>query len=214
MLNNEQLIQLYNNYLYNVYTLINDCGLKWEFLDMSNINSNYIPSRQDEVNNGENFELTNNKYIYQYKDDKIQLALNIANEGMFFPFYCDAIDKNIVIHLGKHRLYSIKLYIETYKTFPKKLLFIYLPSDDEQNFNDIYLYNYRYCNDFSAYKLEKQNIQSAIDIIKNCDIFGSVLSALLFDTDIKPHSILNDEQLFIDFINNPFNLDKLEEEEV
>lgn len=208
MMNKEKIQKLYEYYyLYNIHTLINKYNLEWTFIDVEKEIYQYESYDKDEINNGENFIFGDNRYLRKYKDEKIKLAENILKEkGMFFPFFATKRNNKNEILLGKHRLYSLKLYIDKYKVFPQKLLCIFFSNDwREEIINDFCgeLYQYDYVKDF----LSKEFFSTHNAICKACDSFGHTLGLFLFDwPEIKPSRILNDEEAFLDFINNPFKI--------
>jgi len=59
----------------------------------------------------------------------------------------------------------------------------------------------------SEKSLEKRQPETAFDLNMFCDIFGTELSHMLFNSpEIKPNYILNNEEAFLNFINNPFKV--------
>jgi len=215
-MNEKEIQEIYNYYyLHNIYTLINTYNLQWEFLDISNVKNSFPPDLEDCINNGENFNISNNKYLQKYSEKKIELAKDILENGMFFPFFATKDKEKIIIYLGKHRLYSLKLYMDLYPNYSKELLFIFLPegwrrqNEIPKSFQGVFLFN---LNINQEQAIIHEYPEQWTNVIENCDRFGSLISDFAFDYKLKPNKILNNKQAFIEFINNPLDIKNRKEE--
>lgn len=197
---------LYNYYyMISLYNLIKFYNCKWEFLSIND--KNFL--------NGTNLKYDDfsvNKYLRLYQNEKIKLAEDIINNGMYFPYFVyglpeEQIDDNSVsIALGKHRYYSKLLYQNKYGKIDTKFLFIYIPSKLPRNtptgFNNCF-YNLDHKGNLTLH--DTIFVNSKTELIKYFDRFGGYLSVLFSDDKIKTNPILNDEHLFEKFINAPLD---------
>ncbi len=200
----------YNKYhlqLYNIHTIINHYGFKYRWLDVSKekfLNYTHVSYK---------YLLPQDKYLQDVKEDRSKMGEDILQRGMFFPFFYCIKDNQNYLFMGKHRLHSLLLYHKQCK-FNKKFLFIEYYSDPwekKENSDEIpddfpKLFTWR---DGKFYKVRPKTY---------CDLNwmlvdnGDSLSNWLYDNNIQPSPIVNDEKLFEEFINKPFNLPlKMEE---
>jgi hypothetical protein len=93
---------------------------------------------------------------------------------------------------------------------PRKFLFLEYPVDQDFNYYDVKNDNkikvtlYEFLNTKDVPNIEYyNNVYNACYIIANC---GDLLSNWLFENNIKPSEIINNENAFNSFISEKFNL--------
>lgn len=194
----ERLNKLYHHYfLENIRKLITDFNCQYQFLTINDykwINISGLPYKQ--------FPFFND-YLRDSLQEKTKLADDILTKGMLFPFFGCIKDNQFQVILGKHRLYSL-LTKYNQEPFDKKFLFIIFPEDflHTSQLLAIGKKMYKYEGEQLTLKKIKKN-QELVTII---DKFGFFLSNEIFqfnkknEEQIEPSSILNDENLFKQFI--------------
>lgn len=219
----QHIKDIYNFYLYNIHCMINILNYKYEWAKVSS----YRFSNFGEYDVSD-FSRLPNPFLLDYQNEKIKLAEDILENGMFFPFYGGKLENPINPELyfiiqGKHRLYALKRYSETINYLRKEFLFITYPIDvqyfryfsenTKNNIpNDVYMYNF----DFENKKIILKKINSYTDSLKIMDSFGTSLGLYLYELrkqniNIKAINILNNQEDFKNFISSPFNLELKEE---
>ena len=207
----QKLIELYYKYyMINIYNLIHYYKCDWSF--------DKVPKDKNEIyvqrtrNDHTNFAV-NNKYLIKYKDEKIGLANELHKKGCYFPFFIikkEQPDHPTNIVLGKHRIYSLLNYA---KQMPEEkqssFLFIHLPNKDtdyEKVTENIF---WGYTKEELKPVIAQQKHICGLDpmpLFLFFDRIGGHLSSMIFDNDdIKPNPILNDEELFRQFIESPLD---------
>ena len=73
--------RIYNFYLYNIYEIIHTLGFKAEFKDIVH-NFKYV--NIDYYNLA---ETNRNSFLMKYRDNRLGLAQDILDNGMYFPFF-------------------------------------------------------------------------------------------------------------------------------
>jgi hypothetical protein len=68
-----------------------------------------------------------NPFINSYKDNKIGLAEDMINNGIYVPFKCIVYDNEYCVKGGVHRIESLKLYQRTYGNVKIKLPTLIVP---------------------------------------------------------------------------------------
>lgn len=195
---------MYNKYyltLYNIHTLINYYGFQYRWLDISKESFyNYTKASYKHTPMG-------NLYLNEIQDDKIKMGEDILQRGMYCPFFYYIKNNQNLLFLGKHRLHALLTYYKTNK-FNKKFLFLEYYTDPREAKKD----SIEIPNDFPClYTWEKETYfkfkpKTYYDLNILIMANGDDLSNWLYENHIQPSSIINDEKLFEDFINKPFNL--------
>lgn len=194
----------YYYYMISLYNLIHTYNCKWKF---HTVNEKIFL-------NGTNLkydDFSRNPYLDEYCNNKIGLAEDILQNGMYFPYFVyglpqEQIDQNTIsIALGKHRFYSKLLYQKKYGKIDKKFLFIYVPNVLPQiPYTVINNYFYIFKNNQLIFSdlIFKHSRQ---ELMKYFDLTGGHLSTFLVKEKIPTHPILNDEELFKQFIESPLD---------
>ena len=201
MMKNKYFEAYHIKYLMNLHYLINEMGCHWEFIDFDSYN--YINGTNLKAND---FTIAN-AFLLECKDNKIELAKNILSKGVYFPFfYFSKTDDTIEVAQGKHRVYSFLLYQKKYQAVNKKFLWIEIPQID---------FAQPYGKDILSYFDERvmnmqtipQDITNGKQLYKYLDRQGGSLSAIIkmHEEDILPSPILNNEELFKQFITTPLD---------
>ena len=195
---------MFNRYyatLYNIHTIINHYGFKYHWKDVTKekfFNYTFVP-----------IEVTPSidKYLAEIHDDRLVLGENILQRGMFCPFFFFRQNNQNLLFMGKHRLQGLLKYHKQCK-FDKKFLFIEYYSDPwgkkenakkiPENYPKLY-----YWEDEKIYKARPKTYADLNWMLVNN---GDKLSQWLYDWNIQPSPIINDEKLFEEFINKPFDL--------
>ena len=88
----EQKVQdIYNYYLYNIYQMINTLNYKYAWKGAgSGRFCNYGDLDPSD------FSRLQNPFLLDYQDNKINLAKDILDNGMFFPFFGGQLLNNII----------------------------------------------------------------------------------------------------------------------
>lgn len=204
------MVNYYNCYLHNLRTAINQFGFIPHWLDLN------VETIYNNTGKRDDFFDTHDKFLQKYSDSKIKLAEDIINNGTYCPFffYTDKKTGKKLLYAGKHRLYSLMLYKQK-RTIPRKFLFLEYPVDQDFNYYDVknlektkaMLYEFRNTKEVPNV-IYYNNVYNACYIIAND---GDILSNWLFDNDIKPSEIINNENIFNKFISNEFNLNLLKQ---
>lgn len=188
---------IYNTYyLYQIYILIHKYNCTWEFVDMSQyefINTTKISHTEFNCYN---------KFLQDYKDEKIKLAEDLIENGMLLPLYGTKDNNQISIYLGKHRVYSLLCYLKKYGKIDKKFLFIYFPSNFRHSckLEDIgyyFLMGHRHNGPFM--RLVKPKLYKTI--LRGLDHVGAAISNIYHENKFEISTVLNDEKKFEKFIN-------------
>jgi len=130
----------------------------------------------------ENF-LTKNPdpWLHMYSHNKLLLATDILNNGMYTPFFYYTKNNKNYIFLGRHRFYSLKLYEFIYnKKIDKNFLFIKLPTPFDNN--QLSLNHNFYMFNKLDFNIKKTKLQTYKDINKLLILTGEGLSTFLFNT--------------------------------
>lgn len=196
----------YYYYMISLHNLINTYNCAWDFHSIN----------EKQHINGTNLkytDFTHNEYLKKYENEKIGLAEDILNNGMYFPYFVYGLpeeQENNIIHLalGKHRYYSKLLYQhKNNKLIEDKFLFIYvpdiLPKVTHRNLNKYY-YKFN-CNNFDVTISDNVFVNSRKELMIYFDIVGGKLSRDLAINQIPTNPILNDEELFRQFIESPLD---------
>ena len=209
--------QLYDIYLYNLYQMINKLKYKWEWARVST----YRFSNFGEYDVTD-FSRLPNPYLLEYQGEKIKLAKDILENGMYFPFYGGKIDKPINPELyfilqGKHRLYSLTRYSEDIDFIWKKFLFITYPIDIQYfrmftNRNETLpepIQMYDVDQETGTIVLETFNLYT--ETVKVMDRLGGAMGNYFYKLrkqgiEVKAPSVLNNEDEFNEFINSEYIL--------
>ena len=205
-MNNHNALLFYNReYLYNIHYLINNGYLNWHFFNFDNCN--YI--------NGTNLDFKeftiNNKFLINARNNKILLAEDIISKGILFPFFAYSFNyqnlkNNILVGQGKHRIYSLLLYKTYYNTnINKEFLWIEFPKKLKNEIPPNVLYEFNGAT--NSIELINTPIQTSFpQLYRVFDRMGSCLSNRMFNNEIfKPNPILNDKNLFQQFISTPLD---------
>ena len=187
---------LYKLYQDNIFNLINSYNLKYYWFDIKkeqffNGTKDYRPY--------DFIKFLDDPYLKQFNKDKIQLAKDIIKRGTFTPFFFWEIDGKKYIFLGKHRLYSLKLYNQFFP-IKRKFLFIEVPLIIED------------CDSRqSLYFFEKNNLipkkyipKNYLELYKLLCFTGDSLTYYLWENNSEPFSPFNN----IDEFNNWIILQK------
>lgn len=193
--------ELYKNNLKKILTAYN---FKYYWLDIASetfYNSIYRAC--------DDFTHTDNQYLLKYQNYKVGLAEDILKNGMFTPIFYMVDDKGRKqIYLGKHRLYSLILYSQN-KRINKKLLFIECPysilgqynykiPDDVKQTNVLKLFGSTGQRDLEIKDFYPDTLADINDVLLYT---GDALSPWLYDNNITPDKIFNDENAFEEFLN-------------
>lgn len=192
-----RLSKLYNVYFLNdIKKLIKNYNCSYKFLSITDyafLNHSGLPYKS----------FTYNEYLKESQNDKTLLAKDILKNGMFFPFFGYIKDGQFYIILGKHRLYSLLLQYKK-QPFNNKFLFIIFPSDFLRK-------SKKHEQKQTMYKYDGQILTELFivedkELVTVVDKFGFFLSNEIFQFNkehkeqIKPSLILNDEELFKQFL--------------
>ena len=193
-------------YLWYIYKIIHEYHGEYRWVNL--IDTPITGTWADK----EHFTRCGNKYINEGIDlnDHTYLANDILKNGMYFPFMIRDGNKTdgYEIVLGSHRLYSLYL-LEPEKLKEKDFLCIKIPFNDNsfKIYKDLTSptcdYNYYYSNKDNA--IFAQKAENKIDFIKKFLWFSDNVAFLAFDErkETPPHPILNNKELFEEFINGP-----------
>lgn len=197
------------HYMINIF----NCNYEWSSLNQWDFKSVFWEKEQIFVKQANNF-------LIDWENNKSKLALNILNNGLYFPFFYRINSKTKIkeIVLGRHRFLSILLNPSLFKN--KKFLFIDLSiffNTDLMDFNSLKDYKSQVINTIKpvpmfildknlkpvVYKRSFYNQYLFYDYFMR---FVDILAAELFNyTDsIKPNSYFNIESHWNLFINNKF----------
>lgn len=151
----------------------------------------------------------NNSFLDEANNNKKLLGLNILENGMYFPFISlkDKEKGNIQCLFGKHRLYS--LLLNSTKLNNKKFLFLKTPYLNMYEFNEKdYLICKIKCPYIKRGQINYKDTKNHIELINYFLSFSDSLPnhIYLYRDKIKPNPIFNNEKLFKEFIENPFNI--------
>lgn len=209
--------QLYDLYLYNLHQMINKLNYKWEWARVSTYRF---------TNFGEydvaDFSRLPNPYLLEYQNEKIKLAKDILENGMYFPFYGGKLDNPINPELyfilqGKHRLYSLTRYSEDVDFLWDEFLFITYPIDIQyfrmfmnrkENLPEpIQLYDI----DWESGDIVLETFNLYTETLKVMDRLGGAMGNHFFELrkqgiEVKAPSVLNNKDEFNEFINSEYIL--------
>lgn len=196
----------YYHYLYFLHQFFQNGKWKYEFRNL--LNYNFFQYGLDVAKaDFDNFKY--NPYITTNKKDHSALGKDILQNGMYFPFFCfkdKDLNKRSVL-LGRHRLYSLLLNESLIKN--KEFLFLELPY---YSFHDVYN-SEDYIPSIKCITIENHQIVFKIlnnqkDTMEAFVTLSDTLPKLIYPyrDKIKPNSIFNNEKLFKEFIENPFNI--------
>ena len=215
-LNNSQifLFAYYYYYLKQLHQIINNnyCSYEWAGIDNELFHNNMTPEKFLLEQEGR----TSNQYLKNFSTQPNELALDIINNGTYFPmsFYKLNGNKNIVF--GRHRFYS--LYKNKELLLKRKFLFL-----DFSNF--AYIWNIIDCSncqillkpiqnnsiDCFLFSNDKKNIfktQTKYSLLfwNYFRCFSDELGKNVYAhrNNILPHPIFNNEKAWEKFINSPF----------
>ena len=137
------------------------------------------------------------------------MAEDILDNGTFTPFfYMIDTQNNKQIYLGKHRLYSLLLYNQN-KKINRKFLFIECPYTLLGQYNYQIPEKIKQANVLELFgKTGKQDLKiknflpdTLADINDTLLYTGDALSLWLYDNNMTPDKIFNDESAFKEFLN-------------
>lgn len=185
----------YIHYLDNLYDLIRSgiFDYSWECMEDIVIQGDDAKS----------WDGTGNPFLDNNKDNKICLAEDILNRGMYAPFISyrngiSATGKQIYyVVSGSHRAYSLKLLSQK-QSLDKKFLFVYFKPYEEQKYETpLPLYTF---DEKSPRKMSITNATDIFDVKIMTDYFIGFMNRCFFEQNIQPSPILNNEKLFENFI--------------
>ena len=202
--------QAYNAYYYHylncIYQLINNYHWSYLWIDLNH--SDYLYKNCSGKRYKEFF--TQNSYLNDCKNNKKQLGLDILKNGMYFPFFGLSLEQKelskhqINLLLGKHRLYSLLNNKELLEN--KKFLFLIAPFSPSEMFNSKILINEE------IYIAQKNNLytftaKNRNQFVRAFIMFSDTIPEWIYPYGelIKPNPILNDEELFKQFIESPLD---------
>lgn len=195
----------YYYYMISLHNLINTYNCAWDF---------HTINEKQHVN-GTNLkytDFTHNEYLQKYENTKIGLAEDILTNGMYFPYFVYGLpeeQENNIIHLalGKHRYYSKLLYQhKNNMLIEDKFLFIYVPNIlPIITYKNTQRYFYNFKDNFNAVISDNIFVNSRKELMVYFDITGGRLSRDLVKNQIPTNPILNDEELFRQFIESPLD---------
>lgn len=191
-------------YMISLYNLMHTYKCEWEFLTIN----------EKQVLNGTDLKYDDfhrNPYLQAHENNKIGLAEDIMSKGMYFPYFVYGLpneqpsENSISLALGKHRYYSKLLYQKKYGQINKKFLFIYVPN--KLSYVDyLSLSNFFYeFNGAEVILTDKIFTFSQRELMKYFDHVGGTLSQPLLIQQIETNPILNNEELFKQFIESPLD---------
>lgn len=201
---NSLLEKYYYCYMISLYQLIHNYDCEWGFYSIN----------EKKFLNGTNLnyeEFARNKYLETYKNEKIGLAKDILTKGMYFPYFVygnksEQRDKNTIrLALGKHRLYSKLLYQQKYGIINKKFLFIFIPDILPKRTPPIFNYYFYLFAGNASLMTDTIFSGENTDLMTYFDLAGGRLSDLLINDTIPTNPILNNEELFKQFIESPLD---------
>lgn len=193
---------------------------KWCYLDEISLHNSMTP---------QNFQQSQhvNPYLINWKNEPKTLAMDILQNGNYFPLAFRTLNNESYIHLGRHRYYSLMQNKELFKN--KKFLFL-----DFSKF--IFIWNkvpitqtYKLINPIvneplSCYQLSSngtglfKTYHNAAYLIWNYfRNFSDALSGDIKNVEsfVKPNPVFNNEQAWESFITKPFHkIVELEEFEI
>lgn len=215
-----QVYQLYYYYYAKwIWQLIHYRGCSYEWLSINEHEFN-----RDDVSQKSSTDwsesTTKNDYLQMYEHEQIELGRDIMKNGTYFPLIIGTDPNSDVIPVifGKHRVYSLQLNPE--ETKDKEFLFIRFPHgynffyDFTSDKTADYQKNPIICNythpsfSYSVYEYEcdKESLifHEFLDI--SDDLPGRIFK---YRNLINPNPIFNNKEAWEEFINNPFDEDKL-----
>lgn len=210
MVNDFQTYQIYYYYYcLLLHNLIHNYNLSYEWLNLNNYKFKNITG-----NKYKDFFLKN-KFLAKYNSNKKGLGLEILEKGNYFPFFIleDNEKKEKQILLGKHRLYS--LLSNKNEIIDKKFLFIKFPyltikdiATNQQQQNK-YIQSFTFDKGYNNFVIKYYN-EMGIFFRNFLYISDNLPNLIYFYKDnILPNPIFNDEKLFEEFINSPFDENNL-----
>ena len=177
----------YSAYKYNIHTLINKYNFEynWFYIDDYEFR-NGAP----EVNPYD-FSQLNDPFLQEYKDNKIKLAEDILIKGTFTPFLYWEQNGIKVLLLGKHRLHYL-LQANKKEKIKRKFLFIKLPYPPHVKIYKNYLFPILWF-DFRSKTPERIQPYNYFQLVKLLVVSGDTLSRKLYNSNITPDKIFNNE---------------------
>lgn len=183
-------MDLYKIYQYNIWHLINSYKLKYYWINIKDyefFNATLASYKQ--------FFQTN-PWLKKYNQNKIMLANDIIKNGTFTPFINLNLKNNkIQILMGKHRIYSLKLY-SCFLKINKKFLCLELPESDITFNSKILLFDYTQIKK----NILIRNFDELISFLLNT---GDALTSYLWENNCEPFPPFNDPELFEEWLNGP-----------
>lgn len=209
LMNNKlkKIIDLYYKYyLINIYNLIHTYQCNWYFEEIPKEHCKYVNNTHLKH---DHFQSANS-FLNKYREEKMLLGEDLIKNGSFFPFFShkNQRENTIDIILGKHRVYSLMLYYNFHsEEIKKQFLIIELPEKTSNIYHskinkDVF---YAFREDLNPI-LVPQQLHSRFHLLVHLfDAIGGKLSNLLFNSNLSPSEILNNENLFTQFINEPLD---------
>lgn len=200
-------VNYYNCFLYNIHSLVNNFNFTPHWVDLNEETFfNHSGHSHTDFN-------TSDKFLQQYSKEKMGLGQDIIKNGTYAPFffYNDEKTGKKLLYLGKHRLYSL-LLCRKIQPLPRKFLFLECPVDplSKEGLDDSIsvsrqagiLYSWETTKEIPEICRES-NLKEVNKIVL---FTGDTLSNWLFDNKVKPSEIINNEEVFNQFIAQEPNL--------
>lgn len=206
----ETYLIYYYFYMKNLHTLLNDLEVdfsyEWDNLTEIKFINIYKIYHHHKTHYFKNFD-RDNGYLISNQKDPYLLGKDILNRGSFWPFAARKREKNNEreIIFGKHRLYGLYCTKDD-RLKDKKFLCLLIPSEKDRFKTYSHKIKMYYFLD-RTYEIETNKHH----LLENAwSSNADTLSATFYKFDklgtpIEPNPILNDENLFQQFINNPFD---------
>ena len=198
----------YNLYLLNLRDWVLNYGFEYEWSkigDKTWINCSGVDFR--------NWECLENPYIQKWKSDRLKLAEDILQRGMFAPFFIYGDNK---VFMGKHRVWSLWEYNKI-APIEKEFLFLKYPTDPKGVFRG----NSASCaleipgKDFAGKNYTWNSFDQPPELIKvrsyyalyNLILYlGDSLTDFLYNNDIQPSPVINNKEDFEKFLKGEIQL--------
>ena len=207
----ETYIVYYFCYMKNLHTMLNNnLQITYEWLDLKNykfINIWHKRCFRD-------FDRKDNGYLWTAQKDVTKLGRDIIKRGGYWPFACRDMDQDNKkeIIFGKHRLFSL-LTLQNQEPdkdiIHKEFLFIKIPPMKQRRkivYNKkITMYHF-FENGQTAKITTNKNHLIEDAWSSNADTLSATFHKWdLLNASIEPNPILNNKDLFQQFINQPFD---------